>query len=288
MSSETYAMNINEVGATSLIIAALRSQEDEMDLPLFSDPYSHWFVSEEYLERARQLKGLHPDIGDMVRFRTLMFNSVVSKFIKEGIRQIVAIGSGLDMRFEIFKTDGVAFFDVDQPGVLEFKKSVLSQRGVEVPASVACNYLEVNLPELLVKVGFNPSESSLMIWEGNTMYLPKDLIFKFLNQLCDGIQEFDLTFDYIPHGLLDGTYEDEEVIEICNSVQKIMNAKFLSGFDDLSEIESNTALKVWASGNVLDIGRKYVDADKREAFKYLEVQSSGIIGGYRFAHLKRA
>ncbi|MDE0306404.1 MAG: SAM-dependent methyltransferase [Albidovulum sp.] len=281
-------MNINEVGATALIIAALRSQEDEVDQPLFSDPYSHWFVNEEFLEKARQLREIHPGIGDMVRFRTVMFNSILAKSIRDGIKQVVAIGSGLDMRPQIFKSDGVSFFEVDQPGVLDFKRSVLSQHGIDVPASVACNYLEVSLPERLAEVGFNRSESSLMIWEGNTMYLPKNLIFKFLNQICDGIEKFDLTFDYIPHGLLDGTYEHKEVIEYCDNVQKVVNAKFYSGFDDLREIEDNTALKVWASGNVLDIGKQYVDEGKQEAFRYLEDEPSAFISAYRFAHVKKA
>jgi len=269
-----------------LVIAAFRSEEGKLDHPLFKDPYSDWFVNEEFLERARQLRQLHQGIGDMVRFRTVMFNSILSNSIRGDTKQIVTIGSGLDMRFEIFKSEGVKFFEVDQPGVLEYKKSVLARHGIDSPPSVACNYLEVNLPDLLVEIGFNPSEPSLMIWEGNTMYLPKDLIFKFANQLCDRIQKFVLTFDYIKHGLLDGTYEDKEAIEYCRLVQKIMNAQFLSGFDDLSEFEENTPLKVMKSGNVLDIGREFVDANLQEAFEYIESESMGLISAYRYAQLR--
>ena len=128
-----------------------------------------------------------PEGMELVRYRSCLFDDITRREIGNGIRQIVILGSGFDMRPLVFETEGVRFCDVDQPAVLAFKGKVLESHGVTPCVGIPCNYLEVDLPAKLEEAGLDLDAPILFIWEGNTMYLPEALIYDFLGRLSSRI-----------------------------------------------------------------------------------------------------
>ena len=189
-------IDINEIGATAFVIASIRAMEKEQPDPLFSDPYAEWFSNERALGAARQLNEAFPPSTTMVRYRTRYFNDFIERGIAAGARQVVLMGGGFDMRGHLYGNPDVAFFEVDQKAVLEFKRFMLGRHGIEQLPSVPGNYLEVDVGAGLADIGFDAEAPTLIVWEGNTMYLPPELIMPFLNRLASAIETFR-----IPHRL---------------------------------------------------------------------------------------
>ena len=92
--------------------------------------------------------------------------------LADGCRQVVILGAGLDTRAERKRSDGVAYFEIDDASTVDFKRQRLAERGVEAPTTfIAGNYVTSGVLPLLEANGFNRDLPSFFIWEGNTMYL---------------------------------------------------------------------------------------------------------------------
>ncbi len=250
-------IDINEIGATAFVIASIRALEPDQSHPLFNDPYAEWFSNERALAAAKQLDAAFPPSTTMVRFRTRYFNRFVERGIEAGARQVVLMGGGFDMRAHILANADVSFFEVDQRAVLEFKRTVLGQHGIEQPPSVYGNYLEVDVPHGLARVGFDPELSTLIVWEGNTMYLPPELIMPFLNRLAGAMPTFRIAFDYFSVDLQNRELENEEDMKRLEGVERAMGASFPTGFPDLAVFEERAPFSVAESGSFADLGERF-------------------------------
>ena len=250
-------VDINEVGTTAFLIGCFRAMEKDEAQPLFEDPYAEWFVNDQAMGMARQLATAVPESSSMLRYRTRFFNRVVERGIAEGARQVVSLGAGLDMRAQIFSAPGVTHYEVDQGAVVQYKHDVLRQPGITPVLSLPYNYLEVDLPEKLVQAGFDPDAPTVIVWEGNTMYLPTHTIFPFLNSLCEGISSFRIAFDYFAADLRERVFENEEDLVRLEAVERAMGAAFPTGFADVAVFEAETPLKVVGDGPIGDLGESY-------------------------------
>ena len=259
-------IDINEIGATAFVIASIRAMEQEQSDPLFNDPYAEWFSNERALGAARQLNEVFPPSTTMVRFRTRYFNRFIERGIADGARQVVLMGGGFDMRAHIYDDSAAAFFEVDQKAVLEFKRVMLERHGIEQCPSVLGNYLEVDVTGGLADIGFDPATPTLIVWEGNTMYLPPDSIMPFVNRLADAIATFRIAFDYFAVDLQSREFESEEDRRRLEGVEKAMRASFPTGFADLSVFEEQTPLKVAEDGSFADLAEDFGLADMVAAY----------------------
>ena len=274
-------VDINEVGTTAFVIACFRAMEKERAQPLFEDPYAEWFVTDQAMAMARQLAEAVPESTHMLRFRTRFFNRFVEQGIAEGARQVVSLGAGLDMRAQIFAGPGVTHYEVDQDAVIRYKHEVLRGHGITPSPALPYNYLEVDLPEELAQAGFDLDAPTVIVWEGNTMYLPTETIFPFLNSLCARISSFRIAFDYFEEDLQKRDFERPEDLERIEAVERAMGASFPTGFPDLAVFEAETPLKVLDSGPIGDLGEAYgIDeiAESMEADEGLSVYQYCVLG----------
>ena len=259
-------IDINEVGATAFVIAAIRSMEKDQARPLFSDPYADWFVFERARAMAQQLDAAFPPSSTMVRFRTKYFSRFVQHGIEDGARQVVLMGGGLDMRAHLLATPGVTFFEVDQKAVLEYKRGVLVRHGIDMPPSVFGNYLEVDVPNGLAEAGFDLDAPTLIVWEGNTMYLPTESIMPLLNRLGDAISTFRIAFDHFALDLANRGEIPPQDLERLEGVEAAMGASFPTGFADLSVFERETRLKVAESGTFAGLAEEFGEGEMVAAY----------------------
>ena len=259
-------IDINEVGATAFVIAAIRSMEKDQPRPLFSDPYADWFVYDRARAMARQLDTAFPPSSTMVRFRTKYFGRLVQRGIEDGARQVVLLGGGLDMRAHLLAAPGVTFFEVDQKAVLEYKRRVLDQHGIDMPPSVYGNYLEVDVPDGLAEKGFDLDAPTLIVWEGNTMYLPPESIMPLLNRLGDAISTFRIAFDYFALDLANRELAPGKDLTRIEGVEAAMGASFPTGFPDLSVFERETRMKVAEAGSFAGLAEEFGEGERVAAY----------------------
>ena len=251
-------IDINQIGATAFVIASIRALEPEKSPQLFNDPYAQWFSNERARGAARQLDAAFPPSTTMVRFRTRYFNRFIERGIAAGARQVVLLGGGFDMRAHIFTHPDVAFFEVDQKAVLEFKRAILAEHGIEQPPSVFGNYLEVDVPDGLAGIGFDLNAPTVMVWEGNTMYLPPESIMPFLNRLAGAMSSFRIAFDYFSVDLQSrDELESDEDRERLEGVERAMGASFPTGFPDLTIFEEEAPFKVAESGSFAGLAEEF-------------------------------
>ena len=250
-------IDINEIGATAFVIASIRALEPDKPRPLFNDPYAPWFSNDRARAAAQQLEAVFPPSTTMVRFRTRYFNRFVERGIEDGARQVVLLGGGFDMRAHHNREADAAFFEVDQKAVLEFKRHVLERGGVEQPPSLFANYLETDVPGGLAELGFDAAAPTLMVWEGNTMYLPPESIMPFLNRLASAVSSLRIAFDYFSVDLQSRDFETDEDRKRLEGVERAMNASFPTGFPDLTVFEREAPFTVAESGSFAELAEEY-------------------------------
>ena len=250
-------IDINEIGATAFVIASIRALEREKPQPLFDDPYAEWFSNERARGAARQMDAAFAPSTTMVRIRTRYFNRLIERGIAAGARQVVLLGGGFDMRAHTFDNPDVAFFEVDQKAVLEYKRHVLGQHGIEQPPSVFGNYLEVDVADGLAEIGCDLDAPTVMVWEGNTMYLPPESIMPFLNRLASAMSSFRIAFDHFSLDMQRRELENEEDLRRLEGVEKAMGASFPTGFPDLAVFETEAPFRVAGSGTFAGLAEEY-------------------------------
>ena len=269
--------NINEVGTTAFAVACYREMERNREHRVFNDPYAHWFVTDEIREKVDRVTKILPESVEILRYRFCILDEVTRRGIQSGINQIVILGCGFDMRSLVFQAEGVRFCDIDQPAILEFKHKVLESHGVTPCASIPCNYLEVDLPEELTKAGFDINSPILFLWEGNSMYLPIELIHSFFDSLCARIPSFKIAFDYYPLSIINRTYENPEVVRATDMFQETFNVTWVTGFDDLSVFEKRHGMKVEESKELLEVGKRVAPEAVDSVAALAGVYSYGIL-----------
>jgi methyltransferase (TIGR00027 family) len=193
------------VGATALGVASARAAETESENPMIRDPFARVFLDAagDGLWNWYSASQLRPELLDaepelalqmqaMVSYmasRTAFFDQFFVDATGAGVPQVVILAAGLDSRaWRLPWPDGVAVYELDQPRVLEFKSSTLSEHG----AQPACNRVAVPVdlrqdwPTALRQAGFDASAPSAWSAEGLMPYLPaaaQDLLFERVDAL---------------------------------------------------------------------------------------------------------
>ena len=264
---------INDIGATAFVIAAYRYLEKDQKIPLFTDNYAKYFVSDSFIEKAKAFRQIIPEGEEMIRYRTRFFLDKTQEEIKKGVEQIVLLGNGFDMSaLELYQKD-VHFFDVDQKPVLAFKKSLIEKNKINYPARfVPCNYITDQLIDELKKQGFDCEKRTLFTWAGNTMYLPEELIFKFLKTLTKEISSFRLAFDFLDKRVI----TDETNFDVGKQAREFfanMGAPWVTGFTTLDRFHNDLSFKTLENTLMSSLKQKYSPESEhnKELFNFYSI-----------------
>ena len=188
------------VGATALGVAAARASETESERPLFRDPFARVFVDAagdgmwSMFDRsalAGELADAEPELAarmqglvDFFASRTAFIDEYFLNAADAGLRQVVILAAGLDARsWRLPWPHGTSVYELDQPRVLDFKTSTLSEHGAQPTA----HRIDVPIdrrqdwPTALRQAGFDPGAPTAWSAEGLLRYLParaQDLLFE--------------------------------------------------------------------------------------------------------------
>ncbi len=198
--------NVEEsVGATALGATGSRADETVREDQLFTDPYARLFLeaasergwqrpysaelSDKVSETNPGLAGWMRALTNWAACRTKFIDDFFVAAATSGIRQAMILAAGLDARaWRLQRPADTVVFEIDQPGVLEFKADTLRSHGVDSTAQYVAVAIDLRLdwPGLLCQKGFDPSVPTAWSIEGLLPYLPgsaQDLLFDRIRTL---------------------------------------------------------------------------------------------------------
>lgn len=189
---------VTGVGVAALGAAATRALETERADALARDPYAAAFVTSARAHTTEpmpvtwaELDALFPPAGrpdtaaglatawwpvmaDYAGVRTRFFDEYVLDACAADVRQVVLLAAGLDTRaYRLAWPDGAVVYEVDQPGMLEFKDDVLGEQRVVAVCgrhAVPADLREPWSPELLA-AGLDPERPVAWLAEDLLPYL---------------------------------------------------------------------------------------------------------------------
>lgn len=207
---------LDGVERTALGVARLRARESERTDRLFDDPYAQAFVDAAPAALTREPKAPQGATGPgsasalsagfyaHVVIRTRFFDGYLTAATSAACSQVVLLAAGLDTRaFRLAWPPGTRVFEVDLPGVLEFKDAVLTARGAAprcertiVPADLRGDW-----PTALTGAGFDRDRPTAWLAEGLLIYLTADDAARLLHGVTKlSAPESQLSFEHSPVG----------------------------------------------------------------------------------------
>ena len=191
------------VGATAVMVAAARAVETEQPEPLIRDPYAKLLVTKAGAGVIWEAM-LDPGMADKVAaidaetaaiithmrgyqaVRTNFFDTFFATAVADGIRQVVILASGLDSRaYRLDWPAGTVVYEVDQPLVLDYKSTTMSENDVLPAAERRAVPIDLrqDWPTALRAAGFDPAARTAWLAEGLLMYLPAEAQDRLFTQI---------------------------------------------------------------------------------------------------------
>lgn len=211
------------VGATATAVAASRALANRATL--IDDPWAEPLVKAVGMEMFINMLDGHVESGyaeaDVQRMahgmavRTRYFDDFLMAATDSGIRQVVILASGLDARsYRLPWPAGTVVFEIDQPGVIDFKASTLDSLGATATADLHTVGVDLrdDWPAALRSAGFDPAAPTAWIAEGLLIYLPpeaQDRLFDHITALSPSGSR--LATEFMPSmGAFSGDDQDSE------------------------------------------------------------------------------
>lgn len=141
--------------------------------------------------------------------RTRFIGEALERALAAGATQVLIAGAGLDSHAyrcrELLEPARV--FEADRPAMLEFKKRRVDEVLGGPPPNLSYVPLDLeseDLPAVLARHGYDPSERTFVIMEGLTMYVPEDALraaFRFVAAHAPGSSA---VFDFATRTMVEG------------------------------------------------------------------------------------
>ena len=249
---------IKNVSGTAFIIAEFRAEENAAPEPLYRDEIVKLFLDRNSEQVAYQVAQSFPPVKDMVKLRTRYFDDVLAQQLTLGYQQVVILGSGLDTRAVRMSAPGVRYFEIDQAATLQLKTERLAanEMGVEV-IYIPGDYVKDNLIALLENNHFNFQLPTYFLWEGNVTYLQREDIVAVLNTICNHIEHFKLSLDYLSDQVIAKTTGYVELDDYIEQLEQ-RGAPWITGFNDMT---------CFTKGLGLDIAETYSAAQLHDRYR---------------------
>jgi methyltransferase (TIGR00027 family) len=188
---------------TALLTAALRARDTQRADGVCHDPWAARLAGDDGAALVETADRVQPEGAVGVTLRTRFFDHHVERWTAPAtsIRQVVALGAGLDTRAARLKRGGVRFFEVDHPATQADKRrrlAALCDYPVDAARYAACDLETGDVLDALAAVGFAREVPTLVLWEGVTAYLTADAVSRTLTRLADGLEHTSVVvFDYL-------------------------------------------------------------------------------------------
>ena len=248
---------IQDVTGTAFIVAEYRARENAAERPLYRDPVVPIFLNEGTHAAAERMIVGFPAGVHAVQLRTRYYDDHLDAELRSGVRQVVILGAGLDTRAERKASPGVAFFEIDDAEIVDFKRARLAEVGFHAPAVfITGNYVTDGLIELLAANGFDFGARSYFIWEGNTMYLTRPTVLGVLKDLRRHLKVFAISFDFVSEEIIAGTTGDPLTSGFARHFAE-MGAPWHFGVNDIDGLAREAGMTVCDKTKMAELFRAF-------------------------------
>jgi methyltransferase (TIGR00027 family) len=186
------------VADTAFSIAAVRAEEGDRADRLFVDPYAKLFAAAgAHAAEATQRYLDLPFFRDGIRLRTRFIDDAVRDGHDAGIRQLVLLGAGFDMRALRLPWVG-RVFEIDTPEQMARKRAVLESAGIVLPSTdvyVPFDFEHDHFEARLSEHGYRAEEGTVFVWEGVIGYIDEAAIERSLRFMAKS-ERSRLVFTY--------------------------------------------------------------------------------------------
>ena len=199
--------------STADLVAAARARHQRDRVRLLDDPYAFSLTSPS-LQRVLRfrpagwfmanwaLRGLKPVIlGLLIRARYA--EQAVESAFRDGIRQYVIVGAGLDS-FALRRTELVPpleVFEIDRPAMQEVKRERIHAAGIWAPPGlhfVPADLERTSVMEALSHSPFDPGRPAILSFLGVTYYLTPETLTESARSIAAGVAPGSrLVLDYM-------------------------------------------------------------------------------------------
>jgi methyltransferase (TIGR00027 family) len=249
--------DVKDVAGTAFVVAEFRARENGEPHPLYLDPIVPIFLDDRTKRAADAIAAGFAAAENNVRLRTRYLDDELDEQLANGCRQVVILGSGLDTRGVRKRAPGVAYFEIDDPSTVSFKRARLAERGIDAPIQfIAGNYVTSGALPLLEANGFDCDLPSFFIWEGNTMYLTEAAVVKVLRDLRSRVRRFSISFDSMDRAVVARTTGEPGATGFVERFAA-MGAPWTYGIDDLAALAAATGMSVADAVTVGDLHRRF-------------------------------
>jgi methyltransferase (TIGR00027 family) len=190
----------SSVGATATMVAAARAAASRRPHPVINDPFAEPLVRAVGLDlftKAASGEMDFADVGDGAGFprmvdtfaaRARFYDDYFAEASGTGLRQVVIVASGLDSRpYRLSWPAGTTLYEIDQPEVIEFKTTTLSELGAVAGAEhrpVGIDLRE-DWPAALQRAGFDATQPTAWLAEGVLIgFLPPEAEVRLLDNVA--------------------------------------------------------------------------------------------------------
>lgn len=199
--------------STADLVAAARARHQRDPVRLLDDPYAFALTSPSLQRVLRfrpaawflanwMLRGLKPVVlGLLIRARYA--EQAVEAAVRDGIRQYVIVGAGLDS-FALRRTDlspPLEVFEIDRPAMQAMKRERIRSAGIPLPAElhfVPADLEHVSVGEALANSAFAPESPAILSFLGVTYYLTPETLAESARSIATAVAPGSrLVLDYM-------------------------------------------------------------------------------------------
>jgi methyltransferase (TIGR00027 family) len=194
-------MKTGRASKTALRVAIRRAAHQLMDQPsVLQDPISVQLLGSGYArDMERAMHKVARDFRAFMAARSRYAEDRLAEAVKKGTTQYVILGAGLDTFAYRNPFAAVRVFEVDFPATQEWKRDMLSEAQIPVPASlvfVPLDFEHKSLSEGLAEAGLDFKEPAFFGWLGVVPYLTLEAVRATLDAIAKMPAGSGACFDY--------------------------------------------------------------------------------------------
>lgn len=135
-----------------------------------------------------------------IAMRSRFAEDCARRAIRDGARQILVMGAGLDtFAYRLGPTGDLSVFELDHPATQADKRRRLAEARIAEPghvAYVAHDFERGSMTAALEAAGFDPQRRAFVLWLGVTPYLTEEAVYATLSELARWPGGVEAVFDY--------------------------------------------------------------------------------------------
>jgi methyltransferase (TIGR00027 family) len=194
-------METGKASKTALRVAIRRAAHQLADRPrILEDPIAVRLIGSGYArDMERAMHKVARDFRLFMAARSRYAEDRLAGAVQNGVAQYVVLGAGLDTFAYRNPFPALRVFEVDFPATQEWKRALLSEAAIALPAGltfVPLDFEHKTLAEGLAEAGFDAGKPAFFGWLGVTPYLTLDAFRATLGAIATLPSGTGVSFDY--------------------------------------------------------------------------------------------